>query len=339
MQLPLQQTSTEAQSAWLPHAWPVSAATCGSADTHVPSAHSSTGPPGVEATHAPLTQRSPSPHSASVRQEAQRPARQTCPAEQSAVAQHSPVRQRPLQHTCPAPHCAALSHAWHLCCRQTRPRHSDVSQQSPGAQAPSQQRAPGPQSTSSAHRAVPHEPSPEAQATSPPPPAPPPIPASPTLPTPLPAMPSPGAEPPPMEFCVEHCPLMHASPVLHVRQSLPSVPQAAMAPPGWHAPFASQHPTAQGAGPQRRTGGVHEKNADDMSAMRATRRMKFTGIPRERRATLGSARASSRRKATRSGDGWSRDVRGVLALVEERGAEPTEPLGGDPSEEASHGCT
>jgi hypothetical protein len=81
-----------------------------------------------------------------------------------------------------------------------------------------------------------------------------------------------------MEFCVAHWPLVHAWPVPHVRQSLPLAPHAAMAPPDWHSPFASQQPTAQVAGPQRRTGGVHERNATGSSATRTKQRMEFKGI-------------------------------------------------------------
>ena len=132
-----------------------------------------------------------------------------------------------------------------------------------------------------------HAVSPVAQViTSPPPPAPPPMPPSPMLPppTPLPAVPPP-AEPPPMEFCVAHWPLMHDCPVPHVRQSPPLVPHAAMAPPDWHSPLASQHPVAHVAGPHRRTGGVHDRNAAGNNATRTTRRMELTEIPQERPAT------------------------------------------------------
>lgn len=117
-----------------------------------------------------------------------------------------------------------------------------------------------------------------------PPPDPPPMPPSPAEPPPvLPPVPPPTPVPPPVLFVVVQEPLWQAWPVLQVRQSRPPAPQAAMELPIWHSPFASQQPVLQVAALQRRTGGVHERNATGNSAARTTRRMVLTGTPGGRR--------------------------------------------------------
>jgi hypothetical protein len=52
-------------------------------------------------------------------------------------------------------------------------------------------------------------------------------------------------------------PAVHACPVPHAEQVPPSVPQAEVAEPVWHAPFSSQHPE-QLLGPHF---GKHPKDA------------------------------------------------------------------------------
>jgi hypothetical protein len=66
---------------------------------------------------------------------------------------------------------------------------------------------------------------------------------------------------------VVHAPAAHAWPVLHAAQVPPSVPQADVADPVWHAPFSSQHPE-QLPGPHF---GKHPKDASTVRPATAPR--------------------------------------------------------------------